>query len=48
MFDLAKKSSKSQIKSELALQEINRVISFIGENFNAYEQERMKNEKKVS
>ena len=42
-FDLAKKSSKSQIKGELALQEVNKAISFIGEKFDAYEQERMEN-----
>ena len=45
-FDLAKKSSESQIKGELALQEVNKAISFIGEKFDAYEQERRENEKK--
>ena len=45
-FDLAKKSSESQIKGELALQEVNKAISFIGEKFDAFEQERRENEKK--
>ena len=31
MFDLAKKSSKSQINCVLALQEVNKAISFISE-----------------
>ena len=47
MFDLAKKSSKSQIKGKLALQDVSKVISFIGEKFDAYEQERSENEKKL-
>ena len=47
MFDLAKKSSKSQIKGKLALQDVSKAISFIGEKFDAYEQERRKNEKKL-
>ena len=45
-FDLAKKSSKSQIKGELPLQDLNNAISFIGEKFDAYEKERKENEKK--
>ena len=45
-FDLAKKSSESQIKGELALQDVNNAISFIGEKFDAYEKERRENEKK--
>ena len=44
-FDLAKKCSESQIKGELALQDVNNEISFIGENFDAYEKERT--EKKI-
>ena len=47
MFDLAKKSSKSQIKGKLALQDVSKAISFIGEKFDAYEQERSENEKKL-
>ena len=46
-FDLAKKSSKSQIKGELALQDVNNAISFIGEEFDAYEKEIRENEKKL-
>ena len=46
-FDLAKGSSESQIKGELALQEVNKAISFIGGKFDAYEQERGENEKKI-
>ena len=46
-FGLAKKSSESQIKGELTLQEANKAISFIGEKFYAYEQERRRNEKKI-
>ena len=42
-FDLAINSSESQIKGELALQEVNKAISFIGENFDACEQERREN-----
>ena len=38
-FGLAKKSSKSQIK------DVNKAISFFGENFDAYEKERRENEK---
>ena len=38
-FDLAKKSSESQIKGELALQDFNKAISFI--------EERRENEKKM-
>ena len=45
-FNLAKKSSKSQITGELRLQEVNKAISFISESFDAYEQERRENEKK--
>ena len=45
-FDLAKKSSESQVKGELPLQDVNKAISFIGERFDAYEQERRVNEKK--
>ena len=44
--DLAKRSSKSQMKSELGLQEVYKATSFIGEQFDAYEQERRENEKK--
>ena len=44
--DLAKSSSKSQMKSELGLQEVYKATSFIGEQFDAYEQERRENEKK--
>ena len=44
--DLAKRSSKSQMKSELGLQEVYQATSFIGEQFDAYEQERRENEKK--
>ena len=44
-FDLAKKSSESQIKGELALQEVNKAISFIGEKINVFEQERRENQK---
>ena len=47
MFDLAKKSSKSQIKGKLALQDISKAISFIGKKFDVYEQERRENEKKM-
>ena len=47
MFDLAKKSSKSQIKGKLALQYVSKAISFIGEKFDAYEEERRENEKKL-
>ena len=39
MFDLAKKSNESQIKGELALQDVNNAISFISEKFDAYEKE---------
>ena len=46
-FDLAKKSSESQIKGELALQDVNKAISFIGEKFDAYEKERRENKKKI-
>ena len=45
-FDLAKGSSESQIKGELALQEVNKAISFIGGKFDEYEQERGENGKK--
>ena len=37
IFDLAKKSSESQIKGKLTLQVVNKAISFIGEKFNVYE-----------
>ena len=37
----------SQIKGELALQEVDKAISFIGEMFDAYGQERRENEKKI-
>ena len=46
-FDLAKKSGESKIKGELALQEVNKAISFFSEKFDAYEQERRENEKKL-
>ena len=42
-FDLAKKFSKSQIKGELALQKVNKAISFICQNFYTHEQETMEN-----
>ena len=45
MFDLARKSSESQIKGELALHDVNKEISFIGEKFDAYEKERRENKK---
>ena len=45
-FDLAEKSSESQIKGEIALQDVNKAISFIAEKFDAYEKERRENEKK--
>ena len=45
--DLAKKSSESQIKVELALQDVSKAISFIDEKFDAYEQKRRENEKKI-
>ena len=45
-FDLAKMSSEIQIKGEPAQQKISKAISFIGEKFDAYEQERRENEKK--
>ena len=45
--DLAKKSSESQIKAEVALQDVSNAISFIDEKFDAYEQERRENEKKI-
>ena len=44
--DLAKKLSQSQIKGKLALQDVSKAISFIGEKFDAYEKER-ENEKKM-
>ena len=40
-------SSESQIKGELALHEVNKAILFIGEKFDAYEQERRGNGKKI-
>ena len=43
-FDLAKKSSESQIKGELALQDVKKAISFIDEKCDAYEQERREKE----
>ena len=46
-FDLAKKFIENQIKGELALQEVNKTISFIGKMFDAYEQERRENEIKI-
>ena len=46
-FDLAKNSSESQIKGELALQEVKKAISFIDEKFDAYEEERKENGKKI-
>ena len=46
MFDLAKKSNESEIKGELALQEVNKAISFSSEKFDACEQERRRNDKK--
>ena len=46
-FDLVKKSSESQIKGELALQEVNKAISFItGEKFDAYNKKEGKMKKK--
>ena len=47
MFDLTKKSREDQIKGELALQDVNKGISFIGEKFDPYENERRENEKKL-
>ena len=47
-FDLAEKSSESQIKGEIALQDVNKAISFIAEKFDAYEKERRENEKKIN
>ena len=44
-FDLAKKSGESQIKGDLALKEVSKAISFIGEKSDAYEQEKRENEK---
>ena len=44
-FHLTKKSCESQIKGELALQDVNNAISFIGKMFDAYEKERRGNEK---
>ena len=46
-FDLAKKSSESQIKGELALRDVNKSISFIGEKLHAYEKERRENGNKI-
>ena len=46
-FDLAKTSSESQIKDEVALQDVSKAMSFIGERFDAYEQERRGIEKKM-
>ena len=46
-FDLAKTSSESKIKGELALQDVNKAMSFISENFDAYEKERRENEKNI-
>ena len=37
------RSLKCQTKGELALQEVNKTISFIGEKFDAYEKDRRKN-----
>ena len=46
-FDLAKKSSESQIEGELALQEVNKTMPFIGEKFDVYEQERRQMKKAI-
>ena len=46
-FDLAKKSNESEIKGELALQEVNKATSFSSEKFDAYEQKRRENDKKM-
>ena len=46
-FDLAKKSSESQIEGELALQEVNKIMPFIGEKFDVYEQERRQMKKAI-
>ena len=46
-FDLAKKLSQSQIKGKLALQDVSKAISFIGEKFDAYEKERENEKKKM-
>ena len=43
-FNLARNSSKTQTKGELALEEVSKVISLISEMFNAFEQERRGNE----
>ena len=44
-FNLARNSSKTQTRGELALEEVSKVISLISEMFNAYEQERRGNER---
>lgn len=41
-FNLARKSSKSQTKGELALEEVSKIL--ISEKLNAYEQEGRRNE----
>ena len=46
MFNLAKKSSEGQIKGEVALQDLNKAVLFIGGSFDAYVQERRENEQK--
>ena len=40
MLDLAKKSTESQIKGVLSLQEVKKAISFTGEKFDANGQEK--------
>ena len=47
MADLAKKTNKSQIKSELSLKEVNKAISFFAQKFDPYQQDRKQNEKKI-
>ena len=44
--DIAKIYDVKSFGGELELQEVNKAISFIGEKFDAYEQERRENEKK--
>ena len=47
IIDLDRKSNKSQTKGEITLQEqeVNKALSFTGEKFDGYEQERRKKEK---
>ena len=45
--DIAKIYDVKSFGGELELQEVNKAISFIGEKFDAYEQERRENEIKI-